>query len=92
MKAYILVRVRSDNEARGRFEAKVKRLKQVSQVHYVYGRFDALVEALVKDHNELSRLIKALHRVDGVLETETYIVREVIKDKPLDPLLKVLKT
>ncbi|RLF11087.1 MAG: hypothetical protein DRJ69_02295 [Thermoprotei archaeon] len=91
LKAYILVRISSDAESRARFEAKVKRMKQLSQVHYVYGRFDALVEALVRDHVELSKLVKALHRVEGVQETETYIVREAIKDKPMDPLLRALK-
>ncbi|RLF09969.1 MAG: hypothetical protein DRJ98_07145 [Thermoprotei archaeon] len=91
LKAYILVRVAPGDEVRSRFENKVKRLRQVSQVHYVYGRFDVLIEVLVKDHDELSRLVKSLHRLKGVLETETYIVREPIKDRFLDPLLRALK-
>lgn len=91
MRAYILVRVRPDSEARRRFKAKVRGLKQVSRAHYLYGRFDAIVEALVRDQAELARLVKSLHRVEGVLETETYIVREDVKDRPLDPFLKALR-
>ncbi|PCN49940.1 hypothetical protein B6U99_07110 [Candidatus Geothermarchaeota archaeon ex4572_27] len=91
LKAYILVRIAPRDEVRGRFEAKVRRLKQVSQLHYLYGRFDALLEVLVRDHEELSRLIKSIHRLEGVLETETYIVRETVKDKPQDPILRLIK-
>ncbi|RLF16553.1 MAG: hypothetical protein DRJ97_00685 [Thermoprotei archaeon] len=91
LKAYVLVRIAPSDEVRGRFESKVRRLKQVSQLHYVYGRFDALLEVIVRDHEELSKLIKSLHKVGGVLETETYIVRETIKDKLQDPILRLIK-
>jgi hypothetical protein len=40
---------------------------------------------------DLSNLIDSPHEVEGVLEAETFIVREVVKDRPLDPIIRVLK-
>jgi hypothetical protein len=46
---------------------------------------------LAKDSEDLSNLIDSLHEVGRVLEAETFIVREVVKDRPLDPIIRVLK-
>jgi len=91
LKAYIMVRVLPSDEARRRVESKVKKLRQIAQAHYVYGHHDMLLEVLVRDRDELSKVIDSIHRIDGVIETETLIVREVVKYKPSDPIIKALK-
>lgn len=91
IKAYVMVRVAPREDIRRRVESKVRRLKQIAQAHYIYGRYDMVLEVLAKDREDLSNLIDSLHEVEGVLETETFIVREVVKDRPLDPIIRVLK-
>lgn len=91
LRAYIMLRVAPRDDVRRKVESKIKRLRQVAQAHYIYGQYDMLLEILVEDRDELSRIIDSLHEIDGVLETETFIVREVVKYKPLDPIIKVLK-
>jgi len=91
IKAYMMVRVAPRDDVRRRVESKVRKLKQIAQAHYIYGRYDMVLEVLAKDREDLSKLIDLLHEIEGVLETETFIVREVVKDKPLDPIIRVLK-
>jgi hypothetical protein len=40
----------------------------------------------------LTEFVKKLHSLEGVRETETFIVHSTIKDKPEDPLKKSLTT
>ncbi|MHC1627521.1 MAG: Lrp/AsnC family transcriptional regulator [Candidatus Nezhaarchaeales archaeon] len=91
LKAYIMVRVLPSDEARRKVESKVKKLRQITQAHYIYGHHDMLIEVLVKDRDELSKVVDSIHKIDGVVETETFIVREVVKYKPSDPIIKALK-
>ncbi len=91
LKAYIMVRVSPSDYARRRVEAKVKKLKQIAQAHYIYGHYDMLLEVLVKDRDELSKILDTIHKIEGVIETETFIVREVVKCRPLDPIIKAVK-
>jgi len=91
LKAYILLSITPSDEARRKVETKIRKMKEIAQAHYIYGRFDMLLEVLVKDRDELSKLIDVLHETEGVQETETYIVREEVKYKPMDPLLKAMK-
>lgn len=91
LRAFIMLRVTPRDDVRKRVESKVRRLRQIAQAHYIYGQYDMLLEVLVKDRDELSKVIDSLHEVEGVLETETFIVREVVKYKPLDPIIRALK-
>ena len=54
-------------------------LPQVSQIHILFGRFDFLVEALVKDINELSSLLSKIHELEMINKTETMIVYKNVK-------------
>ena len=47
---------------------------------------------MVKDDKELTNLIKKIHRLKGVRETETFIVHSTVKDDPKDPFVQVLKS
>ncbi len=91
VKAYVMVRVAPREDVRRRVESRVRKLKQIAQAHYIYGRYDMVLEVLAKDREDLSNLIDSLHEIEGVLETETFIVREVVKDRPLDPIIRALK-
>ena len=48
------------------------------------------MKVLVKDTKELSELVRKLNDLNGVKETETFIVHSIIKDKPEDPVKKEL--
>jgi len=91
VKAYVMVKVAPHEDVRRKVESRVRRLKQIAQAHYIYGRYDMVLEVLAKDREDLSNLIDSLHEIEGVLGTETFIVRDVVKDKPLDPIIRVLK-
>lgn len=91
LRAYVMLRVTPRDDVRRKVESKIRRLKQVAQAHYIYGQYDMLLEVLVKDRDELSKVIDSLHEVEGVLDTETFIVREVVKYKPLDPIIRALR-
>jgi DNA-binding Lrp family transcriptional regulator len=46
----------------------------------------------VKNNKDLTDLVKKIHDLKGVKETETFIVHSTIKDKPEDPIKKALTT
>ncbi len=90
LKAYILMRIEPKREVRENLEKKIKEIRQVSYFHYLFGRYDALAEVLVKDSEELTRLLREIHGLKGVKETETLIVEYTVKDSPESPILKIL--
>jgi DNA-binding Lrp family transcriptional regulator len=90
IQAYILMREDPHNECRKETEQIVKSFPQVSEFQRVFGKYDSIVKVLVQNNTELSKLVKQIHDLDGVKETETFIVHSTIKDKPEDPLKKVL--
>jgi len=65
-------------------------MHQVSEFHRIFGKYDSIIKVLVEDKKELTNLVKRLHKLSGVRETETFIVHSTIKNKPEDPFKKVL--
>ena len=92
LKAYILIDIEPKKELRKRCGERIKRLHQITQFHYLFGRYDALAEAWAKDGEELTELIKTIHELEGVRETETFIVHDTIKNSPQSPFIGILKT
>ena len=90
IQAYIFMREDPRSDLRKKHEEVIKGFHEVSEFHRIFGKYDSVIEALVKDKNELSNLIKKLHKLNGIRETETFIVYSTVKDKPEDPFLKVL--
>ena len=78
------------SECRKETSEIVKSFPQVSEFKRLFGKYDSIVKVLVKDTKELSDLVRKLNDLNGVKETETFIVHSTIKDKPEDPVKKEL--
>lgn len=90
IQAYILMREDPRSDLRHETEEIVKSLPQVSEFQRIFGKYDSIAKALVKNNKELTDLVKKIHNLNGVKETETFIVHSTVKDKPEDPLIKAL--
>ena len=90
IKTYILMREDPGNESRSKNEEAIKRFHQVSKFHRLFGKYSGIMEVLVKDKNELADLVRSLHKLRGVKETETLIVYNTVKDEAEDPFKNVL--
>ena len=92
IQAYILMREDPRNDCRQETEEIVKSYPQVSEFQRIFGKYDSIAKVLVKNNKELTDLVKMIHDLNGVKETETFIVHSTVKDKPEDPLKKALTT
>ena len=92
IQAYILMREDPRNDYRKETEDIVKSFSEVSEFQRIFGKYDSIAKVLVKDNKELTALVKKIHDLNGVKETETFIVHSTIKDKPEDPIKKALTT
>ena len=90
IQAYILMREDPRSEYRKETEEIVKSFPQVSEFQRIFGKYDSIAKVLVKNNKELTDLVKKIHDLNGVKETETFIVHSIVKDKPEDPLKKAL--
>jgi DNA-binding Lrp family transcriptional regulator len=91
-KAYVFLREHTQTALRDKNEEAIKKLHQVSRFHRLFGRYSAVLEVWTKDSQELTALVKKIHGLEGMRETETFIVHSTVKDNPEDPLVKVLKS
>ncbi len=91
-KAYIFLREDPLEELRRRNEVTIKQFHQVTEFYRLFGRYSAILEVLVRDGKELTKLVKRIHRLKGVRETETFIVHSAVKNVPEAPLLYALKS
>lgn len=89
-KAYILLHEDPRMELRHKNEAEIKKFHQVSGFHRLFGRYSSILEVRVTDSKELTNLIKRIHRLKGVKDTETFIVHSTVKDEPEEPFIRVL--
>ncbi len=92
IQAYILMREDPRSDCRKETEEIVKSFPQVSEFQRIFGKYDSIAKVLVKTNKDLTDLVKKIHDLNGVKETETFIVHSTIKDKPEDPIKKVLTT
>ena len=90
IRAYILISADPLGKFRERATKTLMQLPQVSQIHVLFGRFDFLVEVLVKDINELSSLLSKIHEIEMINKTETMIVYENIKYNIQNPIENAL--
>jgi DNA-binding Lrp family transcriptional regulator len=92
IQAYILMREDPRSELRKETEQILQTFPQVLEFQRIFGKYDSIAKVLVKDNKELTDLVKKIHDLNGVKETETFIVHSTVKDKPEDPIKKVLTT
>ena len=90
IQAYILMREDPQSECRKETEEIVKSFPQVSEFQRIFGKYDSIAKVLVKNNKELTDLVKKIHDLNGVKETETFIVHSTVKDKPEDTLKNAL--
>jgi len=90
IKAYILLREEPKVELRRKNERTIKQFPQVAEFYRIFGRYSAVLELLAKNEKELARLVKRIHRLKGVMETETLIVHTTLKNDPKSPFVQLL--
>jgi DNA-binding Lrp family transcriptional regulator len=91
IKAYVFLHEDPDPRLRRENETEIKRFHQVTEFYRLFGRYSAVVEVLVRDGRELAALVKRIHKLRGVRETETFIVHSVIKNEPEAPIVHRLR-
>lgn len=91
-RAYVFLREDLRSELRRKNEKTIKKFQQVSGFHRLFGRYSAILEVWTKDSRELTMLVKKIHKLKGVRETETFIVHSTVKDQPEEPFVQVLKS
>ncbi|TEU15421.1 MAG: Lrp/AsnC family transcriptional regulator [Hadesarchaea archaeon] len=91
-KAYILLREDPRSELRRKNEIVIKQFYQVTEVYRLFGRYSAVLEVLVRNSKELAQLVKRIHGLKGVRETETFLVHSTVKNVPEAPFVRVLKS
>lgn len=90
-RAYIIATADPDSEVRQKFMDEAKKLKEVRQIYYLFGRFDVILEVITTDEERLDELIDRIHGFEAVKETETLICREAVKQESKDPFIEALK-
>lgn len=90
IKAYVFVKQEPNAKVRKKNEEILKEFSQISKIYYLFGRYDMILEILANSKEELTRIIKGIHKLKGIKETETFIVHSTAKYKLEDPFIKVL--
>ncbi len=90
-KAYVFLREDPRTELRRKNEDAIKKFHEVSGFYRLFGRYSAILEVRVRGSKELTNLVKRIHGLRGVRETETFIVHSSVKDMPEAPFVQILK-
>ncbi|MEM2576819.1 MAG: Lrp/AsnC family transcriptional regulator [Candidatus Bathyarchaeia archaeon] len=89
--AYILIVADPHKEFRRETDNLIKEFKEISQIHYILGRFDVIAEVIVKDMDEFRNVLTKIQSLPAVKKTETLMVYETTKRNKIDPLLKAIE-
>ena len=92
VRAFVFIQEEPQDEAREENERKIDGFPQVSKFFRLFGRYSGVLEVWTEDRDELTSLVKEIHELDGVKETETFITHSTVKDEPEAPFLNELKT
>ncbi len=90
-KAYVILNIAPSSELRHRFVGEAKKIENISQMHHTFGRFDMILEILVKDEKELDRTLDKIRDFEAVEETETLICKYMEKNDQKDPIRYALE-
>ena len=90
-RALVFLKEKPDPSLRRRLEEHVMEMKEVARFFRIFGRYSGVLEVLVGSEEELSAVIQELHRIGGLEETETFIIRSTVKEEPEDPFIRVLQ-
>lgn len=90
VRAFVFLQEAPQEEVRERIEKEIRKMPNVSKFFRLFGRYSGILEVWSGDRGELSSLVKKIHELEGIKETETFIVHDVLKDRPEDPLIEFL--
>ena len=90
VKAFVFLQEDPQDEIRNKNEKKINDFHQVARFLRLFGRYSGVLEVWTKDRDSLTEIVKKIHELEGVRETETFIVHSGVKDKPADPLIEIL--
>lgn len=91
IQAYVFLREAPQDDERKKNEKVINEISNVYSFRRLFGRYSAVLEVLTKDRDELTSIVKKIHGLDGVRETETFIVHSTVKNKPKDPFMEILE-
>jgi len=91
LKAYIFIQAESDSEVRKNLTKNIKKLREVSQLHYILGRYDLIIEVVLKNRNHLKEILKKFQSWPAIKKTETFIVYDTVKFNLKDPFIGALE-
>jgi DNA-binding Lrp family transcriptional regulator len=91
IRAFILIREVPENKNKKMNENFIKEMSQVTSYFTLFGRYDAIAEVLTKDKVELTDLVKQIRQLQGIKDTETFIIQYIVKDELEDSLYKALE-
>ncbi len=89
-RAFVFIQEEPEMKVRRGIEQEVNALPQVTRFYRLFGRYSGLLEVLTRDQEELAALVKHIHELKGMRETETFIVHSSVKDRPQDALIDAL--
>jgi DNA-binding Lrp family transcriptional regulator len=90
LKAYILIQAEPNSDVRKKLTENIKKLREVSQLHYILGRYDIIAEVILKDRNQLKKILKKFQSWPAIKKTETFIVYDTVKFNLKDPFIVAL--
>ncbi|MFN4133915.1 MAG: Lrp/AsnC ligand binding domain-containing protein, partial [Candidatus Hadarchaeales archaeon] len=88
--AYILLNEVPNAAMRKQDETVIRKISQVRNFHRVFGRFSAILEIWARDEGELGEIVKRIHKLKGIRETETFIVHTSIKTDSTEPFVHAI--
>ncbi len=90
LRAYILIVAEPQTKFRMETNKLITKFEEISQIHYVLGRFDIIVEVIVRNVDELGDLLRKIQNLPAVEKTETLMVYETTKLNLHEPLVHAL--
>ncbi len=91
VRAYVFLQEDPQDEIREKNEEEIKKYPEVSKFFRLFGRYSGILEVWTDEREDLTDLVKKIHELEGVKETETFIVHSTIKDKIEEPFQDILK-
>ena len=91
VRAFVFLQEDPEIEIREKDEEEINNYSQVSNFFRLFGRYSGLLEVWTESRDELTDFVKKIHDLDGIKETETFIVHSKVKDKMEEPFINILK-
>jgi len=91
VRAFVFLQEDPEDEIREKDEEVINNYPQVSKFFRLFGRYSGLLEVWTESRDELTEFVKNIHNLNGIKETETFIVHSKVKDEMEEPFINILK-